>query len=163
MNNFKLVILFFLQKNIINKKGKCPLRCRITFLKNKKEFSIGIFINPDYWDSDKQKALTNNKENTILNNKLSLIYQQIDKAFLMLQILPNGFDVDDIYRKYKGEDSKEEITILGAYDLDNDKTEKLIGIDFNKLSWSRYIESRRKIALFISNLSSIKKKLVDFY
>ena len=35
----------------------------------------------------------------------------------MLQILPNDFDVDDIYRKYKGEDAKEEITLLGAYDL----------------------------------------------
>jgi integrase/recombinase XerD len=40
----------------------------------------------------------------------------------MLQILPNKFDVDDIYRKYKGEDSKEEITILGACDLHNEKT-----------------------------------------
>ena len=68
----------------------------------------------------------------------------------MLQILPNDFDVDDIYRKYKGEDSKEEITILGAYDLHNSKTEKLIGIDFNQLSWTRYIESRRKVALFIT-------------
>ncbi|WP_392347587.1 tyrosine-type recombinase/integrase [uncultured Polaribacter sp.] len=68
----------------------------------------------------------------------------------MLQILPNDFDVDDIYRKYKGEDSKEEITIIGAYDLHNDKTEKLIGIDFNQLSWSRYVESRRKVALFIT-------------
>jgi integrase/recombinase XerD len=68
----------------------------------------------------------------------------------MLQILPNDFDVDDTYRKYKGEDSKEEITILGAYDLQNQKTEKLIGIDFNKLSWKMYIESRRKVALFIT-------------
>ncbi|MDD7913196.1 site-specific integrase [Polaribacter ponticola] len=150
MNNYKLAVLFFLQRNRINKKGKCPIRCRITFLKNRKEFSSGIFINPDNWDSSKQKALPNNKENTILNNKLSLIHQQIDKAFLMLQILPDDFDVDDVYRKYKGEDSKEEITILGAYDLHNDKTEKLIGIDFNKLSWSRYVESRRKVALFIS-------------
>jgi integrase/recombinase XerD len=40
----------------------------------------------------------------------------------MLQILPNKFDVDDIYQKYKGEDSKEEITILGACDLHNEKT-----------------------------------------
>jgi integrase/recombinase XerD len=68
----------------------------------------------------------------------------------MLQILLNKFDVDYIYRKYKGEDSKEEITILGAYDLHNSKTEKLIGIDFNQLSWSRYVESRRKVALFIT-------------
>ncbi|WP_299061726.1 site-specific integrase [uncultured Polaribacter sp.] len=150
MNNFKLAVLFFLQRNRINKMGKCPVRCRITFLKSRKEFSTGIFINPDYWDSGKQKALPDSKENTILNNKLSLIHQQIDKAFLMLQILQNQFDVDDIYRKYKGEDSKDEITILGAYDLHNQKTEKLIGIDLNKLSWSRYIESRKKVALFIS-------------
>ncbi|TXD46039.1 site-specific integrase [Polaribacter sp. IC073] len=151
MNNYKLAVLFFLQRNRINKKGKCPIRCRVTFLKSRKEFSTGIFINPDYWDSGKQLAIPpSNKENIILNNKLSLIHQQIDKAFLMLQILPNDFDVDDIYRKYKGEDSKEEITILGAYDLHNEKTKKLIGIDFNKLSWTRYVESRRKVALFIT-------------
>ena len=150
MNDYKLSILFLLQKVRINKQGKCPIRCRVTYLKTRKIFSTGIFINPDYWDSGKQKALPQNKENIILNNKLSLIDQQIDKAFLMLQILPNDFDVDDIYRKYKGEDSKEEITILGAYDLHNNKTEKLIGIDFNKLSWSRYVESRRKVALFIT-------------
>jgi integrase/recombinase XerD len=70
----------------------------------------------------------------------------------MLQILLNEFDVDDIYRKYEGEDSKEEITILGAYDLHNTKTEKLIGLDFNKLSWSGYAESRRKVALYIIKL-----------
>lgn len=82
----------------------------------------------------------------------------------MLQILPNYFDVDDIYRKYKGEDSKEEITILVTYDLYNDQTKKLIGIDFNKLSWSRYLESRRKVALFINkfyNRKDIKLKELD--
>lgn len=149
MNNYKLAVLFFLKRNRINKIGKCPIRCRITFLKNRKEFSTGIFINPDHWESGQQKASPPSTENTLLNNKLSLIYQQIDKAFLMLQILPNDFDVDDIYRKYKGEDSKEEISILGAYDLHNEKTKKLIGIDFNELSWSRYVVSRRKVALFI--------------
>ena len=80
----------------------------------------------------------------------------------MLQILQNDFDVDDIYRKYKGEDSKEEISILGAYDLHNDKTKKLIGIDFNELSWSRYLESRRKVALFITKFYKRKDvKLKD--
>ena len=150
MNNYKLSILFLLQKVRINKQGKCPIRCRLTYLKTRKIFSTGTFINPDYWDSGKQKALPSNKENTNLNNKISLISHQINEAFLMLQILPNGFDVDDIYRKYKGEDSKEEISILGAYDMHNEKTKKLIGIDFNELSWSRYVESRRKVASFIT-------------
>ena len=52
----------------------------------------------------------------------------------MLQISPNDFDVDDIYRKYKEEDPKEDVSILVAYDLHNEKTKKLIGIDFNELS-----------------------------
>ena len=124
MNNFKLAVLFFLQRNRINKMGNCPIRCRITFLKTRKEFSTGIFINPKHWNSGLQKASPPSQENTLLNNKLSLIHQQIDRAFLMLQILPNDFDVDDIYRKYKGEDAKEEITLLGAYDLHNEKTKK---------------------------------------
>lgn len=164
MNDYKLSILFLLQKVRINKQGRCPIRCRVTYLKTRKIFSTGLFINPDYWDSGKQKASPSSTENTLLNNKLSLIYQQIDKAFLMLQILPNDFDVDDIYRKYKGEDPKEEITILGAYDLHNSKTEKLIGIDFNQLSWSRYVESRRKVALFITkfyNRKDVRLKDLD--
>ena len=68
----------------------------------------------------------------------------------MLQILENDFDIAAIQMRYKGEDSKEEISILGTYDLHNDKAKKLIGIDFNELSWSRYVESRRKVALFIT-------------
>lgn len=156
MNSYKLAVLFFLKRNRINKMGKCPIRCRITFLKIRKEFSTGIFINPEYWNGRKQKAFPNNEKNTILNNKLSLIHQQIDKAFLFLQISQDSFDVDDIYRKYKGEDVKTEITILGAYDLHNEKMKKLIGVDFNELSWSRYIASRNKVAGFITKF--YKKK-----
>ncbi len=163
MNNYKITILFLLQKVRLNKQGKCPIRCRLTFNKKRKEFSTGLFINPDDWNSTQQVAKPPNKYKNI-NTQLSLISQKINEAFLMHQILPNEFDVDDIYRKFKGEDSKEEITLLGAYDLHNDKTKKLIGVDFNELSWSRYIESRRKLAEFIKHnykKSDIKLKQLD--
>ena len=148
----------------MNSRGLCPLRCRITYKQKRKIFSTGIFINPEIWDNSAQKAKPPNKKNNIINSQLSLISQKINEAFLMLQILPNAFDVDDIYRKFKGEDSKEEITLLGAYDLHNGKTKKLIGVDFNELSWSRYVESRRKLAEFIKynyNRSDIKLKQLD--
>jgi|TARA_B110000879_G_scaffold175417_1_gene228693 hypothetical protein len=45
----------------MNKNEQCPIKYRITFLKSRKEFSTGIFINPDLWDSGKQKALPDNK------------------------------------------------------------------------------------------------------
>lgn len=143
MNNYKITILFLLHKVGMNKKGLCPIRCRITFQKKRKIFSTGLFINPEQWSSSQQQAIPLNPENKIINMQLSLISQKISEAFLILQVQPEDFDVDDIYRKYKGEDVKTEITILGAYDLHNEKMKKLIGVDFNKLSWSRYVESRR--------------------
>jgi integrase/recombinase XerD len=150
MNNHKIRVLFVIAHNRIKKNNKAPIYCRVTYNKCRKQFATGVFVKPEYWDNIRQKILPESTVNSLLNNSLSLISHQINEAFLMLQILPNNFDVDDIYRKYKGEDSKEEITILGAYDLHNSKTEKLIGIDFNQLSWSRYVESRRKVALFIT-------------
>ncbi|MFL0205026.1 Arm DNA-binding domain-containing protein [Tenacibaculum maritimum] len=106
----------------MNKKGLCPIRCRITYSKTRKIFSTGLFVNPNYWNSKQQLVKPPNKQNNITNTHLSLISQKINEAFLLLQISSETFDVDDIYRKYKGEDVKTEITILGAYDLHNEKT-----------------------------------------
>ncbi|PIB31810.1 integrase [Gaetbulibacter sp. 5U11] len=164
MNNHKIRVLFIIALNRIKKNNKAPIYCRITYNKKRKKFSTGLFINPKYWSSSQQLAKPANTQNNIINTQLSLISQKINEAFLMLQVLPDVFDVDDIYRKYKGEDVKTEITILGAYDLHNEKTKKLIGVDFNELSWSRYIESRRKVASFISKFykkNDVKLKDLD--
>ena len=164
MNNHKIRVLFIIALNRIKKNNKAPIYCRITYNKRRKKFSTGLFINPKYWSSSQQLAKPQNTQNNIINTQLSLISQKINEAFLMLQVLTNVFDVDDIYRKYKGEDVKTEITILGAYDLHNEKTKKLIGVDFNELSWSRYIESRRKVASFISKFykkNDVKLKDLD--
>ena len=156
MNKHKIRVLFVIALNRIKKNNKAPIYCRITYNKKRKKFSTGLFVNPDYWNSKQQLAKPPNKQNNITNTHLSLISQKINEAFLMLHVLSTEFDVDDIYRKYKGEDVKTEITILGAYDLHNEKTKKLIGVDFNELSWSRYVESRRKVAGFITKF--YKKK-----
>jgi len=161
MNNYKISILFLLNKVKINKKGLCSIRCRITYQKKIKIFSTGLFINPEHWNNKQQVAKPPSAENKIINIQLSLISQKINEAFLMIQVLPNEFDVDDIYKKFMGEDTKDEITILGAYDLHNEKMKKLIGVDFNKLSWSRYVESRRKVAEFIKSKSDVKLKQLD--
>jgi hypothetical protein len=161
---YKINVLFLLQKERPNKLGKCSLRCRITYLKKRKDFSTGIFLKPKDWDNISQQAIPSDASNTIINMQLSLISQKISEDFLMLQVLPDTFDVDDIYRKFKGEDIKTEITLLGAYDLHNEKTKKLIGVDFNQLSWSRYVESRRKVAEFIKSKykkHDIKLKQLD--
>ena len=86
MNYNKLSILFLLQKARINKQGKCPIRCRITYLEERQEFSTGQFINPTSWYSKLQLAKPPDEENTIINTQLSLIKSKINQAFLYLQV-----------------------------------------------------------------------------
>ena len=114
----KLSILFLLRRNKINVKGLCPIECRITLDSQRKPFSTGVFINPDCWNVSKQKAYPPNKGNTQINTQLSLIKQEINQAFLFLQVQNKEFDVDDIYRQYKGENIKQEKSVRLQTNLD---------------------------------------------
>ncbi|NRB58307.1 MAG: site-specific integrase [Winogradskyella sp.] len=147
MNN-KISILFLLQKSRLNKRGKCPIRCRLTFNKKRKEFSTGIFINPDYWDSKKQLALPQNKYGHI-NTQLSLISQEINKAFLFLLVNSDVFDVEDIHLKYKGETIKADKTLLEVFELHNNRMKRLIGIEYAASTYAKFSTARDHAANFI--------------
>ncbi|WP_262509530.1 site-specific integrase [Tenacibaculum agarivorans] len=160
----KLSVLFICNGSKINKKGLCPMKCRITYNKKRREFATGLFINPNHWDSKKQMLLKKVENSKIVNSKLSLISQKINEAFLLLQLQHKDFSVDDIYSQYKGENTRIEKTLLELYDIHNEQTKKLIGIDFKEISWSRYVENKRKVERFIKfkhKKSDIKLNRLD--
>jgi integrase/recombinase XerD len=53
MKDCKLAILFLGQKVRMNKQGKGPVRCRVTYSKTRKIVATGLSINLDYWASGK--------------------------------------------------------------------------------------------------------------
>lgn len=57
MNAIQLYIRFIVKSTELTKKGFAPVRCRLTYNKNRKDFSTGITVNPDYWDPKKQRLL----------------------------------------------------------------------------------------------------------
>lgn len=150
MNNYRLIILFFLQRNRINKQNKCPIRCRITFNKKRKEFSTGLFINPDYWNSKKQKAFPL-KNNEFTNSQLSLISQKIRKAFLILQIQDENFDVEDIYLAYKGKNTKRNKTFMEVLNLHLNIMKKLIGKEYSPRYYQKWEGTQRLLKEFIQH------------
>ena len=168
MNINKLIILFFLQKNRMNKKGNCPIRCRITYCKKRKEFSTGLFINPDYWDSKKQIASIPNDKN-YLNNQLSLIKQKVNQAFLFLQVNETTYDVEDIYLQYKGKSIKTQKTILEVFELHNVRFLKLVGKEYTESTYKKFKEAKKHTANFIKHtykrndfiLEKITLKFID--
>jgi integrase/recombinase XerD len=55
MHQEKITVLFVINVKRTNQKGLCPLYCRITLSKERKQFSTGLFVNPSYWESNCQK------------------------------------------------------------------------------------------------------------
>ena len=145
-------ILFYIRRAKINANNQCPLTCRITNELERKEFSTGIFMNPDYWNASKQKAFPLNKGNTQINTQLSLIKQEINQAFLFLQVQEKEFSVDDIYSQFKGENVKLDKSIKKMFHLHISKQEKLIGISTTKVSVAKFYQTQVHV------LSFIKKK-----
>ena len=80
------LITFLLYKSKTNSKGQCPIRCRITFNKKRKEFSTGLFINPEQWNSKQQLVEPPEPDREYINTQLSLIRNNLHQAFLFLQV-----------------------------------------------------------------------------
>ena len=171
MNNNKLSILFLLQKVRINKQGKCPIRCRITFNEGRHEFATGLLINPNTWYSKLQQTKPPNEENTFVNSQLSLIKNKINQAFLYLQMKGPDFDVNDLYLIYKGEKPKKENGILEVYTEYNNKIKKLIGKDIELVTYNKYLESYNHLKDFVRfkfnsadlKLKDVKSNFLDDY
>ena len=140
MNKTKINILFLIAKNRMNTSGKCAIKCRITYNKQRHEFSTGLFINPNNWSSAKQQAVPLNTENTQINTQLSLIKSQINQAFLFLQVQENNFDVEDIFKKYKGENTQKQIGVVEFYSEYMNRLKKMIGKDFKESTWGKFNE-----------------------
>ena len=152
-------LLYMLYKSKCNKRGLCPIRCRITFNKVRKEFSTGLFIIPSHWNSKNQKIIADSGNENYTNTQLSLIRQKLLQAFLFLQVQEIDFDVNDIYNQYKGELPKKQMTLLRVFKLHNEKMKTLIGIDIVEVTYQKYLETETHISRFVRakyNLNDVK-------
>ncbi|WEK69470.1 MAG: site-specific integrase [Candidatus Chryseobacterium colombiense] len=151
MNNNKLSILFLLQKAKVNQQGKCPLRCRITFQQDRKEFSVGLFINPNYWNSKQQKAKPPNDESIFINSQLSLIKNEINQAFLFLQVSSSDFNIEDIYSQYKGHAPKKDKSIIQLFQEHNERVEKLVGKEYSIATLWKFKQAKELLKDFLKS------------
>ena len=133
-------ILFVLDKIKANRLGLAPLRCRITYLGERKPFATGLFVNPKHWDSKSQLAKPPNEDNNFINAELSLIKNKINQAFLFLQVQGLEFDVEDIYKQYKGEPIQKQLGIVQFYSSYLERLKKMIGKDFKESTWEKFNE-----------------------
>ncbi|MFD1616077.1 site-specific integrase [Gelatiniphilus marinus] len=145
----KLNILFLLYKSKINSKGKCPIRCRITYNKTRKEFSTGQFVNPKNWNSKQQLVKPLEPDAEFINTQLSLIKTKINKAFLLLQVKEENFTVDDVYNAYKGKKATKDYNLIQFYENYLDTLKALVSIDIKQVTYNKFEYIKLDIKRFV--------------
>ncbi len=145
----KLIVRFVMIKNKIRTDGRAPLLCRLTYKEKRRQFSLGIFVFSDEWNNKKQEIAPINKQNTHFNTQIDLVKSDLIQSFLILKVKKANFDVDDIFLQYKGESIKTDKSLLQVFDLHNDRMKKLIGVEYSKATYSKFIEAKNHLRNFI--------------
>lgn len=131
-------VLFYLNKAKTNQKGVCPIYCRITYLKKRREFSTGQFVNPTAWNPKKQLVELHDQNAIIINAELSIISQKLKTVHLKLQLKGSNFNVADIMNIYSGRMVKKEENVYSYYCSFLTGVKGLIGKDIKQSTYNKF-------------------------
>ena len=114
MHNDKITILFIINTARTNQRGLCPLYCRITLNKERKQFNPGLLVNPQYWESKLQKVTVLEPNHKYINAQLQRIQVKIYNIVLVFQLQEIPCKLDNIFNEYKGIPIRKEEYILSC-------------------------------------------------
>ena len=149
MHQEKTTILFVISPTKINQKGLCPLNCRITFNKERKQFSTGLFVNPLYWENKLQKVSELDNNSKLINAKIEQILNKINKIALVFQLQSENYSLDDIYNKYQGKEIKKKENILSYYKQYLSKIKKLVGLELKNSTYNKFVYVGNHLEAFL--------------
>lgn len=149
MNQQKLTIRFVLLKAKTNKRGLCPLSCRLTLSGDRKAFSTGLFVKPKDWNPKQQKLVRVSPEQVNLDAQLKLISSKITKSFLKLQMETSEFSVDDVFQNYIGKSTQKNRKVVEYFREYLLKLDKLVGIDLKLSTWKKFYYACNQVEQFV--------------
>ena len=144
----RLFILFYAWNARQNRAGKVPVMIRLTYKGEVKQFSSGMFVNPTHWDATKQRVKGNGDESKAVNNNLLILQEQINRAYLKMELSGEDFAVEDILREFKGE-TEQNHTVNGVFQIFLNRIEKQVGIDRTPATFGKYKVTLQHILNFI--------------
>jgi integrase/recombinase XerD len=149
MTQKKVTILLVISGVKTNSKGLCPIYCRITLNKERKQFSTGLFVNPNYWENKIQKVSSQETNHKFINNQIEQIQLKINNIVLVLQIQDGDFTLENIYNLIKGVEIKKEEHILSYYKKYLSKIKKLVGLEIKESTYNKFVYVCSHLEVFL--------------
>lgn len=149
MHQEKITILFVISANKTNQKGLCPLNCRITLNKQRKQFTTGLFVNPNYWDNKLQKVNAQDTNYKFINAQIEQIQIKINNIALLFQLQDENCTLDNIYNKYIGVEIKKKEYVLSYYKQYLSKIKKLVGLEIKDNTYNKFVYVGNHLEAFL--------------
>jgi integrase/recombinase XerD len=149
MNHEKITILFVINTAKTNQKGFCPISCRITLNKVRKQFATGLFVNSNYWENKLQKVTTQEANHKYINAQLERIQVKIYNIALVFQLQGIELKLDNIFNEYKGIPIKKEEYLLSCYRKYVARIQKLVGIEIKQNTYEKFVYVGNHLEAFI--------------
>lgn len=149
MHQEKITILFVISANKTNQKGLCPLNCRITLNKERKQFTTGLFVNPNYWENKLQKVNTQDSNHKFINTQIKNIQSKINTIALVFQLQNGECTLDNVYNKYIGKEIKKKEYVLSYYKQYLTKIKKLVGLEIKENTYKKFVYVGNHLEAFL--------------
>ena len=143
-------VLFFLKTSKINSKRKAPIYVRITINGKRSEMSIKQFIEPDRWNSTKQRLTGTSFRVKTINKSIELVINKINDIHNDLIQNNKLVTAKAITNKYLGRDELGK-TLLEVFTYHNERMKSYIGKKYTKSTYVKYNTSFHHIKDFIKH------------
>jgi len=148
MKNATFSICFFIKKSKLLKTGKAPLFMRITINGSRWETSLQVGIDPDKWDSKKEKARGGDRNSSMVNETIDHARYRVQKIKLKIEQEDKPPTLGTI--KYLFTDRQRiERTIIKLFDEHNANCIRKIGTQMAKATYERYLTCRKHFKEFV--------------
>jgi site-specific recombinase XerD len=156
MKTDNLKIRFIVYKSRINRSGKSPIYCRLTFKGQRRNFATGFFTIGKDWNSKNQSSSTDDK----LNQRLKIVHHKLEEIELYLNFKKDGYDVEAILALYFNKPIEEKgETVISFYNKFLNRQKDLIGKDIKQITWNKYLYIYNHLDEFLKSKSLAKLEL----
>ena len=143
-------VLLFLKTSKTNSRGKAPIYLRVTVNGKRSEMSIKQFIEPDRWNSTKQRLTGTSYRVKTINKSIEIIISRINEIHNDLIQNNKLVTAKAITNKYLGRDELGK-TLLEVFTYHNERMKSYIGKKYAKPTYVKYNTTFNHLKDFIKH------------
>ncbi|MDX9933111.1 MAG: site-specific integrase [Bacteroidales bacterium] len=155
VNRSKISLSFYIKRTKLLQNGEAPIYVKIAVDKGKEEISIAKSVKPELWNTEKNGVIGNTKEAKEINAHIQYVRLQISNHINMLRDEVQDLTAKHIKNSFLGIKSDEK-TLVSVYQEHNDNVKKLVGKDFAKATYVRYVTNLTLLKQYMSEHYKVK-------